>query len=72
MTMGISKDIVKLHYIKNQKLLKKHHMLDIMSSTHMSDNELHIVSTKNSHDSILKATDLSRHFTKTYKWSIIT
>ena len=57
MTMGISKDILKLHYIKNQKLLKKHHMLDIMSSTHISDNELHIVSIKNSHDSILKAKD---------------
>ena len=57
---------------QNQKLLKKHHRLEIMFSTHISDNELYIVSIKNSYDSILKAKDLNRHFTKTYKWSIIT
>ena len=31
-----------------------------MFSTHVSDNELYIVSIKNSHDSILKAKDLNR------------
>ena len=58
--MGISKDILKLNYIKNQKLLKKHHRFEIMFSTHVSDNDLYIVSIKNSHDSILKAKDLNR------------